>query len=52
MVHDTLCGVVPPEMVTTIAKKETTKEVCDEIATMRVIEDATTGSEVQPRHIQ
>jgi hypothetical protein len=36
MVLDKLCGAVPPEMVPTIAKKETTKEAWDAIATMRV----------------
>jgi hypothetical protein len=33
---DALCGAVPPEMVSTIAKKETAKEVWDAITTMRV----------------
>jgi hypothetical protein len=36
MALDALCGVVPPEMAPTIAKKETTKEAWDAIATMRV----------------
>jgi hypothetical protein len=31
-----LCGVVPVEMVTTIFKKETTKEAWDTIVTMRI----------------
>jgi hypothetical protein len=33
---DALCGAVPPEMVSTIVKKETAKEVWDAITTMRV----------------
>jgi hypothetical protein len=36
MVLDALCGVVPPEMVLIITKKEMAKEVWDAIATMRV----------------
>jgi hypothetical protein len=36
---DALCGVVPPEMVPTISKKETAKEAWDTIATMRVGDD-------------
>jgi hypothetical protein len=36
MVLDALCGVVPPEMVPTITKKEMAKEAWDAIATMRV----------------
>jgi hypothetical protein len=39
MVLDALCGAVPPEMVPTIAKKETTKEAWDTIVTMRVDDD-------------
>jgi hypothetical protein len=39
MVLDKLCGAVPPEMVPTIAKKETTKEAWNVIATMRVSDD-------------
>jgi hypothetical protein len=39
MALDTLRGVVPPEMVPTITKKETTKEAWDAIATMRVDDD-------------
>jgi hypothetical protein len=39
MVLDALCGVVPPEMVPMIVKKETAKEVWDAIATMRVGDD-------------
>jgi hypothetical protein len=33
---DALCGVVPPEMVSVIVRKDTTKEASDTIATMRV----------------
>jgi phenylalanine-4-hydroxylase len=36
MTFDALCGAVPPEMVSTIAKKETTKEAWDAIAMMRI----------------
>jgi hypothetical protein len=39
MALDALCGAVPPEMVSTITKKETAKEVWDAIATMRVGDD-------------
>jgi hypothetical protein len=39
MVLNALCGMVPPEMVPMIAKKETAKEVWDAIATMRVGDD-------------
>jgi hypothetical protein len=39
MALDALCGVVPPEMVSTIAKKESAKEAWDAIATMRVSDD-------------
>jgi hypothetical protein len=39
MVLDALCGTVTPEMVSMIAKKETTKEAWDAIATMRVDDD-------------
>jgi hypothetical protein len=39
MTLDALCGTVPPEMVPTIAKKETTKEAWDTIVTMRVSDD-------------
>jgi hypothetical protein len=39
MVLDALCGAVPPEMVPTIAKKETAKEAWDAIVTMRVGDD-------------
>jgi hypothetical protein len=35
----TLCGAVRSEMVLTIAKKVTTKEVWDAIMTMRVSDD-------------
>jgi hypothetical protein len=36
-VLDALCSIVPPEMVPTIAKKETAKEAWDTIATMRAV---------------
>jgi hypothetical protein len=36
MALDALCGVVPPEMVPMITKKDTAKEVWDAIVTMRV----------------
>jgi hypothetical protein len=36
MALDALCGVVPSEIVLTIAKKEMTKEAWDVIMTMRV----------------
>jgi hypothetical protein len=36
MALDALCGTVPPEMMPTIAKKETAKEAWDAIMTMRV----------------
>jgi hypothetical protein len=39
MVSGALCGAVPLEMVSTIAKKETVKEAWDAIATMRVGDD-------------
>jgi hypothetical protein len=39
MVLDALCGAVPPEMVSMIAKKETVKEAWDMISTMRVSDD-------------
>jgi hypothetical protein len=39
MTLDALCGAVPPEMVLTIAKKETAKEAWDVIVTMRVGDD-------------
>jgi hypothetical protein len=39
MALDALCGTVPPEMVSMIAKKETVKEAWDAIVTMRVGDD-------------
>jgi hypothetical protein len=39
MALDTLCSAIPPEMVSMITKKETTKEVWDAIVTMRVDND-------------
>jgi hypothetical protein len=36
IMFDALCGVVPPEMMLTIAKKDMTKEALDTIVTMRV----------------
>jgi hypothetical protein len=46
MAIDALCGMVPPKMVSMIAKKETTKEVWDMIATMRVGDGATVVLEI------
>jgi hypothetical protein len=39
MALDAFCGVVPPEMMLMIAKKDTTKEASDVIATIRVSDD-------------
>jgi hypothetical protein len=39
MALDALCDVIPPEMVSTISKKETAKEAWDAIVTMRVDDD-------------
>jgi hypothetical protein len=39
MALDALCGMVPPERVPTIAKKETAKEAWDAITTLRVSDD-------------
>jgi hypothetical protein len=39
MTLDALCDAVPPEMVSTITKKETAKEAWDTITTMRVGDD-------------
>jgi hypothetical protein len=39
MALDVLCGTVPPEMMSMIAKKETVKGAWDAIATMRVGDD-------------
>jgi hypothetical protein len=39
MALDALCGMVPPEMVPMITKKETTMEAWDVIATMRVYDN-------------
>jgi hypothetical protein len=39
MALDAMCGAIPSEMVQMIAKKETAKEACDVIATMRVGDD-------------
>jgi hypothetical protein len=36
MALDALCGMVPPERVLMIAKKETAKEAWDTITTLRV----------------
>jgi hypothetical protein len=46
MALDALCGVVQSEMVLMIAKKETTKEAWDTIATFRVGDDPAAASEV------
>jgi hypothetical protein len=50
MVFDALCGTVPPEMVPTIAKKETAKEVWDMIVTMRVSDDRVKKAMTQQLH--
>jgi hypothetical protein len=47
MALDVLCGTVPPEMVSTIAKKETAKEAWDAITTMRVGDDRVKKATVQ-----
>jgi hypothetical protein len=39
MALDALCGMVPPEMVPMITKKETAMEAWDVIATMRVYDN-------------
>jgi hypothetical protein len=39
MALDAFCGVVPPEMMLMITKKDTTKEASDVIATIRVSDD-------------
>jgi hypothetical protein len=39
MALDALCGVVPPEMVLMITKKDVTKEAWDTITIMRVSDD-------------
>jgi hypothetical protein len=50
MALDALCGVVSPEMVPTIAKKETAKKAWDAIATMRVGDDRVKKATVQQLH--
>jgi hypothetical protein len=47
MTLDALCGMVPPKMVLTIAKKETVKETWDTIATTRVSDDRVKKATVQ-----
>jgi hypothetical protein len=47
MMLDALCDVVPPEMVSAIAKKKTAKEAWDAIATMRVSDDRVKKATVQ-----
>jgi hypothetical protein len=47
MALDTLCSVVPPEMVPMIAKKEMAKEAWDTITTMRVGDDHVKKATVQ-----
>jgi hypothetical protein len=47
MALDALCGVVPPEMVLMIAKKEMANEAWDMIATMRVGNDRVKKAMVQ-----
>jgi hypothetical protein len=50
MALDALCGAVPPEMVPTIIKKETTKEAWDVITTMRVSDDRVKKATMQQLH--
>jgi hypothetical protein len=50
MTLEALCGVVPPEMVPMIAKKETTKEAYDAIAAMRVDDDRVKKAITQQLH--
>jgi hypothetical protein len=47
MALDAQCGVVPPEMVLMIAKKETAKEAWDAIVTMRIGDDHVKKATVQ-----
>ncbi|XP_062232883.1 uncharacterized protein LOC133930247 [Phragmites australis] len=47
MALDALCSAVPPEMVSAIADKETTKEAWDAIKTMRVGDDRVKKSSAQ-----
>ena len=47
MALDALCSAVPPEMIPTIAKKETAKEAWDTIATLRVGDDRVKKSTAQ-----
>jgi hypothetical protein len=47
MMLDALCDVVPPEMMSAIAKKKTAKEAWDAIATMRVSDDRVKKATVQ-----
>jgi hypothetical protein len=50
MALDALCSTVPPEMVSTIDKKETANEVWDAIATMRVSDDRVKKVTTQQLH--
>jgi ABC-type uncharacterized transport system permease subunit len=50
MALDALCGVVPSEMVPTIAKKETAKEAWNTIVTMRVGDDRVKKAMTQQLH--
>lgn len=50
MALDALCGAVPPEMVPSIAKKETAKEAWDAIVTMRVSNDRVKKSAAEQLH--
>jgi hypothetical protein len=50
MALDAMCGAIPSEMVPMIAKKETAKEACDVIATMRVGDDRVKKAMAQQLH--
>jgi hypothetical protein len=47
---DALCGAVPLEMVPTIVKKDTTKELCDAIMTMRIHDNRMKKAMMQQVH--
>jgi hypothetical protein len=50
MALDALYGAVPPKMVPTIVKKDTTKEASDAIMTMRVDDDRVKKVTTQQLH--
>jgi hypothetical protein len=49
MALDALCGVIPPEMVPTIVKKEMSKEAWDTIVIMRIGDDCVKKATSQQR---